>query len=357
MKSDLPFPTTRKNLQRHVLLLRLFLLLFFFGSASTFCETGSSYVNDSAPRFTFFSVTSISGTSQEMSSERSTHTPDSTAASTFNDSDYSSQDPSYSQGELRINAGEIDDDDFDFSDDDLLAAVESELLQSDNANGEGTPSTRRRSYESAFLEGDGEFASDDLVHGSHAAQRPRIATSQSTTRSNTPSDVLVSSTQPGIVVSESTTRSNTPMRPQRRHDFSAMNPIEMSDEEEEEKSDTEQPIEIEDDGEHQEFHEVIDGDDDYEEDDADVLAVKQLLDNPPEKKTQTGFKHFECPICFDHPETLAVIPCGHMYCSDCVFRAIAVKGNCSICRKNVKHTQVKFLEMMVKEDPKETADT
>lgn len=125
----------------------------------------------------------------------------------------------------------------------------------------------------------------------------------------------------------------------------------MSDEEEADKSDALDSIDLTETGPVQEFHEEIDDDDDYEvleAEKADVQAVEELLANPPEKNAQAAFKNFECPICFDNPETLAVIPCGHMYCSECVFKAVAVKGNCSICRKKVKHTMVKFLEMKVK---------
>ena len=83
------------------------------------------------------------------------------------------------------------------------------------------------------------------------------------------------------------------------------------------------------------------------ESDEDIQAMRKTLENPP-PQTKKGFKCYECPICFDNPEVIAVIPCGHMYCSDCVFKAIAVKGNCSICRKNVTYKQVKFLEVRIR---------
>lgn len=91
---------------------------------------------------------------------------------------------------------------------------------------------------------------------------------------------------------------------------------------------------------HEELYEEI-------ESDEDIQAIRKTLENPP-PETKNGFKSYECPICFDHPNVISVIPCGHMYCSDCVFKAIAVKGNCSICRKHVTYKQVKFLEVRIK---------
>lgn len=91
---------------------------------------------------------------------------------------------------------------------------------------------------------------------------------------------------------------------------------------------------------HEELYEEI-------ESDEDIQSIRKTLENPP-PETKNGFKSYECPICFDHPNVISVIPCGHMYCSDCVFKAIAVKGNCSICRKNVTYKQVKFLEVRIK---------
>ena len=264
-----------------------------------------------------------------------------------------------------INAAR-DEEDQNLSDDDLLAAFESSL-ETDQDGERGEPELpRRRTYESAFSE-NVENGADDLVESSErSTQRSRTSTynvvSESTTRSESPVNNYVhddaatststSTPKEEITIRSSTdrstdrtTRSNSPIVPNPRHNYSMMNPIEMSDEEGEdvEKSGTEEvPFEIED----SELKEYMD---DEEEEDEDILAIKQTLANPPDNKAQKGLKHYECPICFDNPEVIAVIPCGHMYCSDCVFKAIAVKGNCSICRKSVRHTQVKFLELKVKE--------
>ncbi|KAG5358108.1 E3 ubiquitin-protein ligase complex SLX5-SLX8 subunit SLX8 [Yarrowia sp. B02] len=63
-------------------------------------------------------------------------------------------------------------------------------------------------------------------------------------------------------------------------------------------------------------------------------------------------RDYKCPICLEHPDQLCVTECGHLYCEDCIFKALSSGvraseriGECSICRKPVMYKNVVFLEM------------
>lgn len=42
----------------------------------------------------------------------------------------------------------------------------------------------------------------------------------------------------------------------------------------------------------------------------------------------------ECPVCLDSPRSIACIPCGHLFCVECV----KLGGDCPICRKSIDGT-------------------
>ncbi|CAN6611482.1 hypothetical protein TRVA0_004S04170 [Trichomonascus vanleenenianus] len=110
-------------------------------------------------------------------------------------------------------------------------------------------------------------------------------------------------------------------------------------------------------------------DDDDDEDDDEVIEVSS---NPKRKRvvvedmTEENLKAsqpeglrerkrlntFNCPVCMDEAEKIVVTPCGHLYCSDCVFRALSStshatesKGECSICRRGVMYKNLTYLEL------------
>ncbi|KAK9470717.1 uncharacterized protein V1510DRAFT_422273 [Dipodascopsis tothii] len=81
----------------------------------------------------------------------------------------------------------------------------------------------------------------------------------------------------------------------------------------------------------------------------DVQAIKEL---PVESSTKLS--DFTCVICFDSPEMVAATPCGHLYCYECVYRALSASshanakgGECSVCRTRVLYKNVVVLEMRV----------
>jgi hypothetical protein len=97
--------------------------------------------------------------------------------------------------------------------------------------------------------------------------------------------------------------------------------------------------------------EVIFLDDDDEEDDEKTSG--DILKEPPPThvKERKGLRDVQCPVCLSEPEVVAITTCGHMYCSDCVFRALSSSnratlssGECSICRRKVQYRYVTFLE-------------
>lgn len=272
----------------------------------------------------------------------------------------------------------------DISDDDLLAAVESSLIEYDDMqnteNSQSQHLTRRRSFDSAFL-GDWDDLyhdqteafdrNDDLPAPNRAAQRSRLMEYDSATsgddltydqdyqptRSTTPEEFLddvaleeifnrPTSSQPGSrpissavpirsaatendqlatelltspaddlvtftrSLTEPSSRGSTPVTQPRRRHFSDVNPIDMT---ESDSEGTDKTIDRVHNRPRRIYEELDEEDDEEDEDDDDIIAMTQVLENPPEKKSHNGFKHYECPICFDNPEMIAVIPCGMLY--------------------------------------------
>lgn len=78
---------------------------------------------------------------------------------------------------------------------------------------------------------------------------------------------------------------------------------------------------------------------------------------PPISAKPTGlsrFKSMRCPICLETPQIVAVAPCGHPYCHECIFTALSSmshanrkEGRCSLCRKQVRYDQVIYMEIKV----------
>ncbi|KAG7928765.1 hypothetical protein KL925_000946 [Ogataea polymorpha] len=76
---------------------------------------------------------------------------------------------------------------------------------------------------------------------------------------------------------------------------------------------------------------------DTEESDDDLIILGSDGETQEEKKTTSDLLHdavsrqnsvktltdVTCPICFDEIEQCVVSPCGHFYCSNCVYRALA----------------------------------
>lgn len=71
----------------------------------------------------------------------------------------------------------------------------------------------------------------------------------------------------------------------------------------------------------------------------------------PTRSNPTPLNRLKCCVCFDSPEICAVTPCGHLYCTDCIYRALTsqikatkAKGVCSVCRRLVPYQKVTYLE-------------
>lgn len=95
---------------------------------------------------------------------------------------------------------------------------------------------------------------------------------------------------------------------------------------------------------------LTDAYDDLEEE--DLVILNEPPKNINERKT---LNHVTCCICLDQPDVLVVTPCGHVYCDDCVLRALSSTsrsntkvGECSICKRRVKYNDIAYLEMKVR---------
>ncbi|RGB36988.1 hypothetical protein C1646_741438 [Rhizophagus diaphanus] len=47
-----------------------------------------------------------------------------------------------------------------------------------------------------------------------------------------------------------------------------------------------------------------------------------------------------CPICKDFLNTPTVGECGHIYCSFCMLRTLAIERNCPVCKKKLSDHQL-----------------
>ncbi|GME71484.1 unnamed protein product [Ambrosiozyma monospora] len=112
--------------------------------------------------------------------------------------------------------------------------------------------------------------------------------------------------------------------------------------------------------------EESDDDDDDEEEDEDDEIVILGSDGETEEKSKTtadmlkdsnktstkSLKDVTCPICFDGIEKCVASPCGHFYCSNCVYKALAsskvsssASGCCALCRKTVNYKDLVWLKV------------
>lgn len=98
--------------------------------------------------------------------------------------------------------------------------------------------------------------------------------------------------------------------------------------------------------------------DDLDLNDDEIRELEETLfsDNPSPAVTAKSKRigDLECPICYESPEYLCAIPCGHLYCRDCISKALAINKSCSICRKKTTSRNIVFLSIATKQR-KETA--
>ncbi|GMG20177.1 unnamed protein product [Ambrosiozyma monospora] len=102
-----------------------------------------------------------------------------------------------------------------------------------------------------------------------------------------------------------------------------------------------------------------------EEDDDDDEIVILGSDGETEEKSKTTadmlkesnnnstkfLKEVTCPICFDEIKQCVASPCGHFFCSNCVYKALAsskvssnASGCCALCRKTVNYKDLVWLK-------------
>lgn len=98
---------------------------------------------------------------------------------------------------------------------------------------------------------------------------------------------------------------------------------------------------------------VSDSEEDEEDDEEARSQLQSILNDkslgkPENEEAFKGMGGIECPICFDSPKYACALPCGHLYCNNCVNKVVAYHHKCSICRKAVKLKDIKFLQFKIK---------
>jgi hypothetical protein len=95
-------------------------------------------------------------------------------------------------------------------------------------------------------------------------------------------------------------------------------------------------------------------DEDEDEDDDDDVLISEAKQKPVSdqlaenmKSNNSNLNTAHCAVCFDSPEQTFVLPCGHIYCRDCVFKALSSMktsskygGPCSLCRAVTSYKRV-----------------
>ena len=69
--------------------------------------------------------------------------------------------------------------------------------------------------------------------------------------------------------------------------------------------------------------------------------IEELKDEETEQEKEQYKEAFRCKICYMNKINITLIPCGHLFCSECDKKR--TKDECPICRKKVKDTQAIFL--------------
>jgi hypothetical protein len=69
--------------------------------------------------------------------------------------------------------------------------------------------------------------------------------------------------------------------------------------------------------------------------------IEELKDEETEQEKEQYKEAFRCKICYMNKINITLIPCGHLFCSECDKKR--TKKECPICRKEVKDTQAIFL--------------
>ncbi|SMN18236.1 similar to Saccharomyces cerevisiae YER116C SLX8 Subunit of the Slx5-Slx8 SUMO-targeted ubiquitin ligase (STUbL) complex [Maudiozyma saulgeensis] len=97
------------------------------------------------------------------------------------------------------------------------------------------------------------------------------------------------------------------------------------------------------------------------DDEATEQQVVEISDEELEKEIESkaaskykAARDYQCPICFDPPDTALITRCGHVFCCDCLFHMVnssrtnRSSGHCALCRSNVKFNDVKLVIMRKK---------
>ncbi|KAI0465370.1 hypothetical protein LJB42_000602 [Komagataella kurtzmanii] len=99
---------------------------------------------------------------------------------------------------------------------------------------------------------------------------------------------------------------------------------------------------------------IVLGSDGEKDPSANKSTIELLEASAKRKDNQKLFKMTECPICFDAINEAVVTPCGHIFCANCIYRAMASskpnnaqsqQGHCSLCRKVMSWNGLVHLKM------------
>ncbi|CUS21520.1 LAQU0S03e04456g1_1 [Lachancea quebecensis] len=95
----------------------------------------------------------------------------------------------------------------------------------------------------------------------------------------------------------------------------------------------------------------------YSDSDTRLQQVVEISDDEAPRSPRPEHKRaldYRCPICFDPPEAALVTPCGHVFCTECLFQMVNSSrgqrsaGHCALCRRDVRFKDVRLVIMRKK---------
>ncbi|CAH0552080.1 unnamed protein product [Brassicogethes aeneus] len=54
-----------------------------------------------------------------------------------------------------------------------------------------------------------------------------------------------------------------------------------------------------------------------------------------------------CPLCTENLKSASATPCGHIFCWNCIYDCLSYQKNCPICREEIGHSRIYFLQNYV----------
>jgi SNF2 family DNA or RNA helicase len=83
-----------------------------------------------------------------------------------------------------------------------------------------------------------------------------------------------------------------------------------------------------------------------------LQAIKKLANEEEQEEEEDS----ECPICIDEVVEPTILPCGHVFCYDCIQEMTRVKRQCPLCKQVIKGDLIKVADKDTKKTEEKKDD-